>query len=83
MDVKALRRQLGLTQDELAEKVPTHSRTIRRWERKEVKPNLLGRARLRAIMQEWQQRQARADGPTRRQLEAQHIAADSESDVQE
>ena len=78
MDVRALRRQLNLTQEELAEKVPTHSRTIRRWERKEVKPNLLGRARLRAIMQEWQQRQARSDGPSKRQLEASQLDVETD-----
>lgn len=73
MDVKALRRQLGWTQQELAEKVPTTARTIARWEHREMKPNLLGRARLRAIMKEFQQRQASSDGPTKRQLEARDL----------
>ena len=66
MDVRALRRQLGLTQEELAEKIPTTQRTIKRWEGRHHRPNLLGRARLREIMREWQQQMARSDGPTRR-----------------
>lgn len=69
MDVRALRRQLGLTQAELAEKAFTTPRTIIRWEQKNVMPNLQGRARLREIAKEWQRDQARSE-PVKRQLEA-------------
>ncbi len=73
MDVRALRRQLNLTQGELAEKAFTTPRTIARWEQHEVQPNLQGRARLREIGKEFQQRQARneRDGPSKRELQAE------------
>ena len=73
MDVKALRRQLGLSTDELAERLPTSRRTIERWENQGMRPNQMARARLRQLMQEYRQRQAQGEGPTKRQLEAAHL----------
>ena len=73
MDVKALRRQLGWTTNELAERLPTSRRTIERWENQGMKPNQMARARLRQLAQEYRQRQARGDGPTKRQLEAAQL----------
>ena len=70
MDVKALRRQLGWTQEKLAEKAYTTPRTIIRWEQRDVMPNLQGRARLREIAKEWQREQARKT-PERRQFQAE------------
>ena len=76
MDVKALRRKLNLTQEELAEKAFTTPRTIQRWENHDVHPNLQGRQRLREIGQEFTRRQALNDGPTKRQLEATGLEVD-------
>ena len=70
MDVKALRRRLGWTQKQLAEKVPTTIRTISRWETRDMRPNQMARARLRMIMRDWLQQQARSDRPTKLQLQA-------------
>ena len=73
MDVKALRRQLGWSTNELAERLPTSRRTIERWENQGMRPNQMARARLRQLMQEYRQRQAQGEGPTKRQLEAAHL----------
>lgn len=70
MNVRAIRRQLGLTQQKLAEQIPTTIRTITRWENDDMRPNQMARARLRAIVQEFQRRQHQSDGPQRRALEA-------------
>ena len=81
MDVKALRRQLGLSTDELAERLPTSRRTIERWENQGMRPNQMARARLRQLAQEYRQRQAQGDGPTKRQLDAAHLEMnDAETD---
>ena len=76
MDVRALRRQLGLTTDELAERLPTSRRTIERWENQGMRPNQMARSRLREPMKEYRQRQAQGEGPTKRQLEAAHLEMD-------
>ena len=70
MDVRAIRRKLNLTQAALAEQIPTTIRTITRWENDDMRPNQMARARLRAIVQEFQRRQHQSDGPQRRALEA-------------
>ena len=38
-----------------------------------MRPNQMARARLRQLMQEYRQRQAQGEGPTKRQLEAAHL----------
>ena len=67
MDVKAIRRQLGWTQKQLAEKVPTTIRQISRWENRHMQPHLMARTRLRLIMRNWHQEQARKAWLTKRQ----------------
>lgn len=79
MDVKALRRQLNLSTNELAERIPTSRRTIERWENQGMRPNQLARARLRQLMQEYRQKQAQGEGPTKRQLEAAHLETEDEA----
>ena len=37
-NIKKLREKLGLSQEELAQKIGMHSNTIARWERDEVDP---------------------------------------------
>ena len=70
MDVRAIRRQLGMTQRQLAEELPTTIRSITRWENDAFRPNQMARARLRSLVQESQRKQHMSDGPTRRALEA-------------
>ena len=81
MDVKALRRQLGWTTNELAERLPTSRRTIERWENQGMKPNQMARARLRQLANEHRQRMAHGDGPTKRQLEAAKLETNDEAEA--
>jgi DNA-binding XRE family transcriptional regulator len=71
MDVKALRRSLDMTQDQLAEIVPTTKRTIIRWEQRHVMPNPIAVARLKAIQTAHDKTQPPSTPLTRRQLTAE------------
>ena len=49
MDVKALRRKLGLTQEELAQKLGVSWSTVARWEAGKGKPSKLARKAIEAL----------------------------------
>ena len=46
IDVKELRKKLGITQKSLAEKLGVDSVTVSRWERKETRPSRLALRQL-------------------------------------
>ena len=66
MDIKAIRRRLGLTQSQLADRLPTTIRTIARWENEAIKPHQIAQARLKALLDEFERSQT--DPPTKRQM---------------
>ena len=66
MDIRAIRRKLGLTQSQLADRLPTTIRTIARWENEAIKPHQIAQARLKALLDEFERSQA--DPPTKRQM---------------
>jgi DNA-binding transcriptional regulator YiaG len=49
MNVRQLRRRLGLTGEELAHHVGVSSTTVSRWENKKFKPSKLARMRLQEL----------------------------------
>jgi len=49
MDVKALRRKLGLTQEELAQKLGVSWSSVARWEAGRGKPSKLARKALESL----------------------------------
>ena len=66
MDIKAIRRKLGLTQSQLADRLPTTIRTIARWENESINPHQIAKARLQALLDEFERTQS--DPPTKRQM---------------
>jgi len=50
MDVKELRKQLGLTAEELAQKLGVSVGTVSRWETGRNKPSKLARHRLKEVL---------------------------------
>lgn len=74
MDVKAIRRQLGWTQSQLAERLPTTIRTIGRWENEAAQPHQIAQARLKAILHEFEQQPEEKEedsaGALKRRMEA-------------
>ena len=66
MDIKAIRRRLGLTQSQLADRLPTTIRTIARWENESINPHQIAKARLQALLDEFERTQS--DPPTKRQM---------------
>jgi len=49
VDIKEIRNQLGLTQEEMAREMNVTAFTIRRWEKGAVKPQLVHRLRLTSL----------------------------------
>jgi putative transcriptional regulator len=49
MDIKALRKQLGMTQEELAQKLGVSWSTVQRWESNKGRPSNLALQRLEQL----------------------------------
>ena len=50
IDIKAIRKTLKLSQEELAEKLGVHEMTVSRWERKTAKPSMLAIRQINRLM---------------------------------
>ena len=51
-DIKGLRKKLGMTQQELADKIGVDRVTVARWEAGEKKPSNLARRQLQRLQQQ-------------------------------
>lgn len=52
IDVASIRKELGLTQQQLADKLGVARNTVNRWEHNQGKPGMLARRELDQLMKE-------------------------------
>lgn len=57
IDVKALRERLGLSQVELAKRIPVHELTVSRWENGHMQPSAMAREHLKRVEDELTQKE--------------------------